>query len=460
MPDRDELFYTKKNAYDTISEEDKGRISDYCEGYKSFLDSAKTEREAVTQSVQLAESAGFVPYERGMALLPGTKLYKNFGGKALILAVVGHKGLDCGVNIAGAHTDSPRLDLKQIPLYEDGELAFLKTHYYGGIKKYQWVTMPLALHGVAVKKDGSVVDIVIGEADEDPQFLITDLLPHLDKDQAKKTLGDAFTGENLNILFGSKPTGGEKDADRVKLTILQLLHEKYGIVEEDFLSAEVEAVPVARARDIGLDRTMIGAYGQDDRSCAYASLRAILDISVPEKTAVCILIDKEEIGSDGVSGMQSAAFESLMEDLCDSQNVKLRHCFENSFCLSADVCNAYDPNFPDVSEKRNAAKFNYGMGILKYSGSRGKSGSSDASAEVVGMLRQIFDDNGVVWQMAELGKVDQGGGGTIAKFMANRNISTIDAGVPVLSMHAPYEVTAKLDCFMTYKGIKAVFNGR
>ena len=458
MLERDELLYTRKNAYDTVSEEDKAQLTAYCEGYKSFLDRAKTEREAVTESIREAEKAGFVPYTRGISLTPGLKLYTNVGGKALMLAVIGHRPLSEGVMIAGAHIDAPRLDSKQNPLYEDSELAFLKTHYYGGIKKYQWVTIPLSLHGVVVKKDGSCVDVVVGEDDSDPVFTITDLLPHLDKDQAKKTLGEAFTGENLNILLGSRPTGGEKDTDRVKLTVLQLLNEKYGIIEEDFLSAELEAVPAARARDVGFDRTMLGAYGQDDRSCAYAELRAILDIATPERTAVCILSDKEEVGSDGVSGMQSAVFECFMEDLCDSQGVKLRHCFEKSFCLSADVCNAFDPNFPDVSEKRNAAKFNYGLAILKHSGSRGKAGSSDASAETIARLRKIFSEADVVWQMAELGKVDQGGGGTIAKYMANRNIETIDAGVPVLSMHAPYEITAKLDCYMTYKGIKAVYN--
>jgi aspartyl aminopeptidase len=458
MPDRDELFYTRKNAYDTIFEDENAKITTYCEGYMRFLDDAKTEREAVLKTIGLAENAGFKQYARGMKLAPGSRIYKNVHGKALMLAVIGKSPLSEGVNIAGAHVDSPRLDLKQIPLYEDGELAFFKTHYYGGIKKYQWVTLPLSLHGIAVKRDGSCVDVVIGETDGDPVFLITDLLPHLDKEQAKKNLGEAFTGENLNILIGSRPTGGEKDTDRVKLTILQILNEKYGIVEEDFLSAELEAVPVAKARDVGFDRTMIGAYGQDDRSCAFAALRALLDIGTPSKTAVCILADKEEIGSEGVSGMQSAVFEEFMEDLCDSQSVKLRHCFEKSFCLSADVCNAFDPNYPDVSEKRNSAKFNYGMGILKFTGSRGKSGSSDASAEVVGRLRKIFSDSGVVWQMTELGKVDQGGGGTIAKYMANRNIDTIDAGVPVLSMHSPYEITAKLDCYMTYKGIKAVYD--
>ena len=458
MLKREELFSAKKNACDIVGEDVMTQADDYCRDYKVFLNDAKTEREAVNYAVSTAEAAGFVPYDASMTLKAGMKIYKNVRGKALMLAVIGTSPLSDGVNIAGAHVDAPRIDLKQLPLYEDGELAFFKTHYYGGIKKYQWVTLPLALHGIVVKKDGSTVDIKIGEKDDDPAFTITDLLPHLGKEQSKKTLGEAFTGENLNILIGSRLTGEEKETDRVKHTILQILNEQYGITEDDFLSAELEAVPVAKARDIGFDRSLVGAYGQDDRSCAYAALKALLDIDVPKKTAVCVLADKEEVGSDGVSGMQSAVFESFMADLCEGQNVKLRHCFERSFCLSTDVCNAFDPNFPEVSEKRNSAKINYGMGILKFTGAGGKSGSSDASAEVVSMLRRVFDDNDVIWQMAELGKVDQGGGGTIAKYMANRNIDTIDAGVPVLSMHAPYEVTSKLDCFMTYKGIKAVYN--
>ncbi|MEL4106034.1 aminopeptidase [Oscillospiraceae bacterium WX1] len=458
MPDKDDLLMTKKNSFDVLDDAEKARAEAYCAGYKAFLDTAKTEREAVNAAVSLAQENGFVPYARAMALTPGLKIYHNVRGKALLLAVIGTAPLDNGVMIAGAHVDAPRLDLKQIPLYEDGELAYFKTHYYGGIKKYQWVTLPLALHGIAVRRDGTTVEVTIGEKDDDPIFTITDLLPHLDKDQAKKTLAEAFTGENLNILIGSRPTGGEKDTDRFKLAVLQLLNTQYGLVEEDFLSAEFEAVPAARARDVGFDRSMIGAYGQDDRSCAYAALRAILDIETPVKTAVCILADKEEIGSEGVSGMQSAVFENFMADLCDSQNVKLRHCFEKSFCLSADVCNAFDPNFADVSEKRNAAKVNYGLGILKFTGARGKSGSSDASAEVVARLRRLFAENGVLWQMGELGKVDQGGGGTIAKYMANRNIDTIDAGVPVLSMHSPYEITSKLDCYMSYKGIKTLYH--
>ena len=457
MPENDELFYKNKSAYDIISEEEAAKVSAYCEEYKDFLNNAKTEREAVAQAIKLASANGFVPYERGMKLKAGSKIYAASGGKAIILAVIGKTPLSGGVNIAAAHIDSPRIDLKQIPLYEDGGMALFKTHYYGGIKKYQWVAQPLALHGIVAKKDGEIANIVIGEDENDPIFMITDLLPHLGKDQDKKTLGEAFTGENLNILIGNRPTGEEKDENRVKLTIMKILNENYGITEEDFLSAEIEAVPMMHARDVGLDRSMIGAYGHDDRSCAFASLKAMLDLSKPSKTAICVLVDKEEVGSDGVSGMQSAMFEDFMEELCGISDVKTRDCFRSSFCLSTDVCNAFDPNFADVSEKQNSAKIGCGMGVLKYTGSRGKAGSSDASAEVVAMLRGLFDKNGVVWQMTELGKVDQGGGGTVAKFMANRNIPTIDAGVPVLSMHAPYEIVSKIDCYMTYKGVLAVY---
>ena len=458
MPDKDELLYKKKNIFDIIGEEEAARAEEYCEEYKRFLDNAKTEREAVAEAIRLATSCGFVPLERGMELKPGSKVYCNAGGKALILAVLGNKPLSGGVNIAVGHVDAPRLDLKQVPLYEDGDLAFFKTHYYGGIKKYQWVAHPLALHGVVIKNNGTPVEISIGEGEGDPVFMITDLLPHLGKDQAKKTLGEAFTGEDLNILIGSRPTGEVKDEDRVKLSIMTILNEKYGISEEDFMSAEIEAVPLMGARDVGFDRSMIGAYGHDDRSCSFAGLRAILDLAEPPPmTSVCVLIDKEEIGSDGISGMQSAMFEDFMEELCDSFGVKLRDCLRSSFCLSCDVCNAFDPNFADVSEKQNNANLGCGLAIMKYTGARGKGGSSDASAEVVAMLRRLFADKGVSWQMASLGKVDQGGGGTVAKYMANRNISTIDAGVPVLSMHAPYEIVSKLDCYMAYKGILAVY---
>lgn len=454
---RDELFYKQKNGYDTMSTQQRIDMEDYCRGYMAFLNEARTEREAVKIAIEMAEDKGFVEYVDGMKLSPGDKVYCNNRSKALMLAVIGSKSLEEGCVIAGAHVDSPRIDLKQNPLYESDELAYFKTHYYGGIKKYQWVTIPLELHGVVALKNGETIDVSIGHDPSDPQFVITDLLPHLGKEQMRKTMEEGITGEGLNILIGSIPYADE-GSDRVKLAVMSILNDRYGIVEEDFLSAELTAVPAFEVREIGLDRSLIGGYGHDDRVCAYAELKAILDLDeAPEKTAVCILADKEETGSDGVSGMQSSAFECFMEELCAGQNVPLRRCFKNSFCLSADVTAAFDPNFPEVSEKRNDAKLNYGMGICKFTGARGKSGTSDASAEIVGYLRKIFADAGVVWQMSELGKVDQGGGGTIAKYMANRNIDTIDAGVPVMSMHAPFEVVAKFDCFMTYLGVLAAY---
>lgn len=454
---RDELFYKQKNGYDTMSTQQRIDMEDYCRGYMAFLNEARTEREAVKIAIEMAEDKGFVEYVDGMKLSPGDKVYCNNRSKALMLAVIGRKSLEEGCVIAGAHVDSPRIDLKQNPLYESDELAYFKTHYYGGIKKYQWVTIPLELHGVVALKNGETIDVSIGRDPSDPQFVITDLLPHLGKEQMRKTMEEGITGEGLNILIGSIPYADE-GSDRVKLAVMSILNDRYGVVEEDFLSAELTAVPAFEVREIGLDRSLIGGYGHDDRVCAYAELKAILDLDeAPEKTAVCILADKEETGSDGVSGMQSSAFECFMEELCAGQNVPLRRCFKNSFCLSADVTAAFDPNFPEVSEKRNDAKLNYGMGICKFTGARGKSGTSDASAEIVGYLRRIFADAGVVWQMSELGKVDQGGGGTIAKYMANRNIDTIDAGVPVMSMHAPFEVVAKFDCFMTYLGVLAAY---
>lgn len=454
---REELFYQRKNGYDLIDLEERVKSEEYCKGYMNYLNLARTEREAVCLAIGLAEKEGFVKYERGMTLTPGSRIYFNNRDKALILAVMGEKPLDEGCVIAGAHVDAPRLDLKQTPLYESDDLAYFKTHYYGGIKKYQWVTIPLELHGVVTLKDGTNVLVTIGREPEEPKFVITDLLPHLAQEQMKKTLSEGITGEGLNILIGSAPydDGGK---DRVKLAILSILNDMYGIVEEDFLSAELMAVPAFEVSEIGLDRSMIGGYGHDDRVCAYAELRAIMDIDgVPGRTCVCILADKEEIGSDGVTGMQSAAFDHFMEDLCAEQVVELRRCYEKSFCLSADVTAAYDPNYPEVFEKRSEAMLNQGMGICKFTGARGKSGTSDASSEVVAYLRRIFDAGKVVWQLCEMGKVDQGGGGTIAKYMANRNIDTIDAGVPVLSMHAPFEVVAKLDCYMTYKGVLTAY---
>ena len=451
------LTYQKKNGYDRLQTGELEAIEAYCSGYKQFLDGGKTERECVDRTIALAETAGFRPYVRGMELKPGDKVYRSNRGKAVMLAVIGRKGLDQGVNIGAAHIDSPRLDLKQNPVYEADELAFFKTHYYGGIRKYQWVTIPLELHGVVALKGGNVVRVSVGNGEGDPLFTIDDLLPHLGAEQSKKPLGEAIPGESLNILIGSRPLADDEGSDRVKVAVLELLNRKYGIVEEDFISAELCAVPAFRASDIGFDRSMIGAYGHDDRVCAYAALAALLQLDTPERTAVCMLADKEEIGSEGVTGMKSAFFDTFMADLCAAQGVLPRACYEKSFCLSADVTAAYDPNFADVYEKRNSAFVNYGMGLCKYTGARGKSGASDASAELVAYVRKVLDGAGVAWQMAELGKVDAGGGGTVAAYMAERNIDTLDAGVPVLSMHSPFETVGKLDCYMTYKGMKAVF---
>ena len=454
---RDALLNAKKNGWDRVDTATEAAIDSYCQGYKTFLDRGKTERDCVTYTVELAQAAGFVPFERGMALKSGDKVYRVNRNRAITLAVVGSAPLDQGVSICAAHIDSPRLDLKPTPLYEDSELAFLKTHYYGGIRKYQWVTIPLELRGVVALKDGSLVDVSIGGNPGDPLFTVDDLLPHLAADQSKKPLGEAIPAESLNILVGSRPLKDDDGADRVKLAVMDLLNQKYGITEADFISAEIEAVPAFNAVDIGFDRSLIGAYGHDDRVCGYAALKALLDLGTPCRTAVCVLADKEEIGSEGVSGMQSAFFDTFVGDLCDSQNVPLKACLEKSFCLSTDVTAAYDPNFAEVYEKRNSARVNYGIGLCKYTGSRGKSGASDASAEVVAYIRRVLDEAGVVWQMAELGKVDAGGGGTVACYMAERDIDTIDAGVPVLSMHAPFETVGKLDCYMTYKGIKAFY---
>lgn len=454
---RKALTYKKKNGYDRLQDGELELMNSYCEGYKEFLDAGKTERECVECTIALAEASGFRPFVRGMELKPGDKVYRSNRGKAIMLAVMGKKDLSQGVNIGAAHIDSPRLDLKQNPLYETDELAFMKTHYYGGLRKYQWVTIPLELHGVVALKNGEVIRVSVGDGQGDPVFTIDDLLPHLGMEQAKKPMAEAIPGENLNILVGSRPLANDEGSDRVKISVLELLNRKYGIVEEDFISAELSAVPAFGARDVGFDRSMIGSYGHDDRVCAYASLAALLQLELPERTAICMLADKEEIGSEGVTGMKSACFDTFMADLCEIQGVSLRSCYEKSFCLSADVTAAYDPNFPEVYEKRNSAFLNYGMGLCKYTGARGKSGASDASAEVVAYIRHILDEANVAWQMAELGKVDAGGGGTVAAYMAERDIDTLDAGVPVLSMHAPFETVGKLDCYMTYKGMKAVF---
>ena len=453
---RKELLAEKKNGYTRITAQQKEEMNAYCKRYMAFMDACKTEREATAWAVAEAEKYGFVPYTPGMKIKTGDKIYYNNRGKAIALAVVGKESLAKGANICAAHVDSPRMDIKPNPLYEDGEIAYLKTHYYGGIKKYQWPTVELALHGVVCRKDGTTVTVNIGEDPADPVLMVSDLLIHLAADQMQKTAAQVIAGEQLNVIMGTEPIEGE-GADLVKLNIMKLLNEKYGITENDFLSAELNVVPAGKCREVGLDRSLISAYGHDDRVCSYAELEALFTIETPNKTAVCILADKEEIGSVGVSGMQSAYFEHFMGGLCDAQGVKLEDCFANSFCLSADVSNAFDPNFPETVDRRNNSQLNYGVSICKYTGSRGKGGASDASAEAMCHIRKTFDDAGVIWQIATLGKVDQGGGGTVAAYMANRNIVTVDAGVPVLSMHAPLELVSKLDCYETMLACKAIY---
>ncbi len=453
---RESLLASPKNGYARISAEQRAEMEAYCKRYMAFMDACKTEREATTWAAAEAEKLGFKPFAPGMDAKPGDKIYLNNRGKSIMLAVIGKRSLADGANICAAHVDSPRMDIKPNPLYEDSEIAFFKTHYYGGIKKYQWVTIPLALHGVVYRKDGTVLTVTVGEDDSDPVLMVSDLLPHLAADQMQKPLAKGIAGEQLNVILGTEPVEGD-GSDMVKLNILRILNEKYGLVEADFLSAELTIVPAGRCREVGLDRSLIGAYGHDDRVCAYAELEALFTIGTPDKTCVCILADKEEIGSVGISGMQSEAFEYFMETLCDAQGVKLTQCFANSFCLSADVSNAFDPNFPETCDRRNNSVLNYGVSICKYTGSRGKGGASDASAEAMGHIRTTFENAGVIWQIATLGKVDQGGGGTVAAYMANRNIVTVDAGVPVLSMHAPIELVSKLDCYETMLACKAIY---
>ena len=453
---RESLLMDSQNGYTRITPEQREDMERYCLRYRTFLDACKTEREATAWTVREAEKRGYKPFAPGMTVNPGDKIYYNNRDKSIALAVIGRKPLAEGVNICAAHVDSPRLDLKPNPLYEDSEIAYFKTHYYGGIKKYQWPTIALALHGVVYRKDGSVVTVTIGEEDSDPVLMVSDLLPHLAGDQMQKTLAKGIAGEQLNVILGAEPLEGE-GSDRVKLNIMRLLNEKYGLIEADFLSAELTVVPAGRCREVGLDRSLLGAYGHDDRVCAYAELDALLTVENPEKTAICILADKEEIGSVGISGMQSHFFEHFLGSLCDAQGAKLEDCLANSFCLSADVSNAYDPNFAETCDKRNNSQLNYGVAICKYTGARGKSSASDASAEAMGHVRTTLDNAGVIWQIATLGKVDQGGGGTVAAYMANRNIVTVDAGVPVLCMHAPMELVSKLDCYETMLACKAIY---
>lgn len=453
---KDKLFMKKKNSGLIMSDAEIKAADKFGEGYKTFLDKAKTEREAVKTAIEIVSKAGFTEFDRNKKYKAGDRVFCNNRGKALILAIFGKESIENGVNILAAHIDSPRLDLKQNPIYEDAELAFFKTHYYGGIKKYQWTTVPLALHGVIIKKDGEKVEVKIGEDDKDPVFVVTDLLPHLAQDQMKRSAPEIVKGEELNILIGSRPFKSDKESELVKLNIMNILFEKYGIVEEDFLSAELEAVPAYKAKDVGFDRSLIGAYGQDDRVCGYTALMATVDVKgVPSKTAVTVLTDKEETGSDGNTGLQSNYLEYFIYDLAEMSGKNGRHVLSASKCLSADVNAGFDPTFPDVLEKKNTSYVGKGTCLTKFTGSRGKGGTSDASAEFVGYVRSIFDKNDIIWQTGELGKVDLGGGGTVAKYIANLDVDTIDLGVPVLSMHAPFEVTSKNDVYMTYKAFSA-----
>ncbi|NBH73957.1 aminopeptidase [Clostridiaceae bacterium] len=429
----------------------------FCEGYKAFLNEGKTERECVRAAVRMLEAAGYRPFAADKKYRPGDKVYQVNRHKSLIATTFGEEPLDRGVRINGAHIDSPRLDLKPCPLYEKSEIAYFKTHYYGGIRKYQWGTVPLAIHGVVVKKDGETVDLCIGEKEGDPVFCVTDLLPHLAAKQNERKLSEGLKGEELNIVAGSLPFADEEIKEPVKLLVLKLLHDRYGITEADFYRAEIELVPAQKAVDVGLDRSLVGAYGQDDRVCAYTALMAEIEAKLPKYTTVTVLTDKEEIGSEGNTGMNSAYLKHYVEDLAEAAGVRARDVFRNSLCLSSDVNAAYDPTFADVFEANNSSYINKGCVLTKYTGARGKSGANDASAETMARVIAAMEKEGVYWQAGELGAVDQGGGGTIAKYVAQLDIDVVDLGVPILSMHAPFELASKLDVYNTYKAFQAFY---
>lgn len=448
-----ELFKSDLNG---ILKADEKTIEDsnkFSIGYKEFLNKAKTEREAVNTAINMAENNGFEKFNPNKKYIAGDRVYINNRGKSIALCVIGSEPVKNGVNISAAHIDSPRLDLKPNPLYEEIELALFKTHYYGGIKKYQWTAIPLSLHGVFALKDGTVKEVSIGEGEDEPKFVINDILPHLAREQSKRTLNEGIKGEELNVLVGSYPFKDDSGSELVKLNILKLLNEKYGITEDDFLSAELEIVPAFKSCDIGLDRSMIGAYGQDDRVCAYPALTAIINVNKPVLTAVTVLADKEEVGSMGNTGLESDFLRHIIGDLARMQGGEPTIAIRNSKCLSADVNAGLDPTFQDVMERRNASRLNYGVVVTKYTGAGGKSGTSDASAEYMAYIRKLLDDNNIIWQSGELGKVDLGGGGTVAQYIANMGIDVVDLGVPVLSMHAPFETTAKLDVYMCYRAM-------
>ncbi|MGV3025956.1 aminopeptidase [Clostridium thermobutyricum] len=451
-----------KNAWNKYDENGIKEIFSFCEGYKDFMSKCKTERECVKESIEIAEKHGFVDLKEvinsGKRLKAGDKVYANNMDKALALFVIGTEPLEKGLKILGAHIDSPRLDLKQNPLYEDSELALLETHYYGGVKKYQWVTLPLAIHGVVAKKDGSKIDVVIGEDDSDPVVGISDLLIHLSADQLGKTAAKVIEGEDLNVLVGSMPLKDE-EKNAVKANVLKLLKEKYDFEEEDFLSAELEVVPAGKARDYGLDRSMVMAYGHDDRVCSYTSLLALLEVENLDRTAVCLLVDKEEVGSIGATGMHSKFFENMVAEVMDRtegySELKMRRCLSSSRMLSSDVSAAFDPNYPGVMERKNSAFFGKGLVFNKYTGARGKGGCNDANAEYMAALRAMMEKHDVTFQTAELGKVDQGGGGTIAYILAEYGMEVIDCGVALQNMHAPWEIASKVDIYETKKGYVA-----
>ena len=458
-----ELTKKYEYAWEKYSDEDLKKVFDLSDRYKDFMTIAKTERECVDEFVALAEKEGYKDLnkiiENNESLKAGDKVYVNHMGKSLALFLIGKESLQKGMRILGAHIDSPRLDLKQNPLYEDTDLAMMETHYYGGVKKYQWVTIPLSIHGVMIRKDGSSVKVVIGEDANDPVVGISDLLVHLSADQMQKKVANAIEGEDLNILVGSIPIKDKEAKNRVKLNILKLLNEKYGIVEEDFVSAELEVVPAGAARDYGLDRSMVVAYGHDDRICAYTSFEAMMEMTEADKTCVTLLVDKEEVGSIGATGMHSKFFENAVAEIVDRMgdysDIKVRRALSNSKMLSSDVSAAFDPNYPSVMEKNNCAYFGKGIVFNKYTGARGKSGCNDANAEFVGQIRSIMDKHGVTWQTAELGKVDQGGGGTIAYILAQYGMEVIDCGVALHNMHAPWEVASKADIYETMRGYYA-----
>ncbi|MEG0913871.1 MAG: aminopeptidase [Oscillospiraceae bacterium] len=456
---QEKLIIKKESGYKCFEKKFKAEIAAYCENYIEFMNSAKTEREFTVLAIDMLKKEGFSEFCAGYEYKAGDKVYFNNRKKSLIAAVIGTKPLDTGANITAAHIDSPRLDLKPNPLYEDNGLGYFKTHYYGGIKKYQWVTLPLSIHGTIVMADGTAVNITIGEDDSDPVFCVTDILPHLsNKIQDDRKARDVIKGEELNVLLGSEPFDDEKISEPVKLNLMRILNEKYGIVEADFVSAEIEIVPALKARYIGFDKSLIGAYAHDDRVCAYTALTAFLSIGSPAKTNICILADKEEVGSDGNTGLNSDFLKNFLSLLSKSCKCEVETVIHNSRALSADVNAAFDPSFAEVNERRNCAYLNYGPVLTKYTGARGKSSTNDASAEFVGEMRRLFDSNGIPWQTGELGKVDEGGGGTVAKFISSLGMEVVDIGVALLSMHSPYEVASRIDIFAMYRAFCAFYN--